>query len=344
MRFSIGLPTCMEGMMYPVPFISPDQLVEVARHAEALGYHSVWGNDHMTTQRYVRSEFSTPPNFWEILVALSFIAAQTRTLRVATGVLVPAMRRDIVVMAKQLATLDQFSGGRLIVGMGVGAYREEFEALHPGWQVRRGDVLEESIQALQLLSRERVASWQGQYYHFENVEMFPKPLQAPLPIYVGGNNENAVRRAALYAQGWMGAGMPAEQMRPNIQRLREIATLHGRDPNTIDIAPQFVACIDRTHEAAVQRFHRSQMFKHLVSLSGSTLKDQVAAGVKFEEMDLIGTPDEIVDKISRLGEVGVTHICGTLFTANSVDEYKDQMQLFADYVMPHFRADQESRP
>ena len=78
MRFSVGLPTCMEGMMYPVPFASPDQLIDIAQYAEKLGYDSVWGNDHMTTQRYVREEFATPPNFWEILITLATIAANTK--------------------------------------------------------------------------------------------------------------------------------------------------------------------------------------------------------------------------------------------------------------------------
>jgi probable F420-dependent oxidoreductase len=335
MRVSLGLPTCMEGMMYPVPFISPDELIEIALLAERLGYHSVWGNDHMTTQRYVRAEFSQPPNFWEILVTLSFIAAETTSLRVATGVLVPAMRRDMVVVAKQLATLDQFSKGRLLVGMGVGAYREEFEALNPDWQVKRGDLLEESIQALQALFMQRSASWRGAYFHFEDVEMFPKPLQSPLPVYVGGNNVNALRRAAVYAQGWMGAGMPVHQLKPAVERLREIASQAGRDPSSIDIAPQFVACIARTHEDAMRRFQASQMYNHLVSLSGTTLKDQVAAGVKFEEIDLIGTASDIIEKIEALRAAGMTHASGLLFPANNIDEYKEQIQWFAEEVIPH---------
>jgi probable F420-dependent oxidoreductase len=335
MRVSLGLPTCMEGMMYPVPFISPDQLIEIAGLAEKLGYHSVWGNDHMTTQRYVRAEFSQPPNFWEILITLSFIAAETTSLRVATGVLVPAMRRDMVVVAKQLSTLDQFSNGRLLVGMGVGAYREEFEALNPDWQVKRGDLLEESIQALQTLFTKRSASWRGTYFHFEDVEMYPKPLQTPLPVYVGGNNVNALRRAALYAQGWMGAGMPVHQLKPAVARLREIASQAGRDPLSIDIAPQFVACIAKTHEDAMRRFQASQMYNHLVSLSGTTLKDQVAAGVKFEEIDLIGTAGDIIEKIEALREAGMTHASGLLFPANNIAEYKEQIQWFAEEVISH---------
>jgi alkanesulfonate monooxygenase SsuD/methylene tetrahydromethanopterin reductase-like flavin-dependent oxidoreductase (luciferase family) len=85
-------------------------LVDLAQHAEKLGYHSVWGNDHMTTQRYVRAEFQSPPRFWELYwLPWLYIAAKTTTLHIATGVLVPAMRRDIVVLAKQLSTLDHFS-------------------------------------------------------------------------------------------------------------------------------------------------------------------------------------------------------------------------------------------
>lgn len=336
MRFSFGLPTCMEGMMYPVPFASPQEIIELAQHAEALGYHSVWGNDHMTTQRYVRAEFAAPPNFWEVLITLSTVAAHTTRLRIATGVLVPAMRRDIVVLAKQLATLDQFSGGRLLVGLGIGAYREEFEALHPGWKVQRAAILEESIQALRLLFSERAASWQGENYRFADVEMYPKPVQSPLPIYIGGNNPNALSRCARYAQGWMGASLPAELIRPQIERLRALAVEAGRDPASIDIAPQFAACIGQSHDAATKQFRASQMYRHLVSLRASTLKDQAEAGAKFEDVNLIGTGADIIEKVSRLGEAGVTHISGILFTANSVSEMKDQMQRFSEEVMAHF--------
>jgi probable F420-dependent oxidoreductase len=334
MRVSFGLPTCMEGMMYPVPFVSAEQIVELAQFAEALGYHSVWGNDHMTTQRYVRAEFDNPPNFWEILITLANVAARTTTLHIATGVLVPAMRRDIVVVAKQLSTLDHFSQGRLLVGMGVGAYREEFEALNPDWQVHRGNLLEESVQALQQLFSQRHVSWQGEYHHFEDVEMYPKPVQDPLPIYIGGNNQNAVRRAALYGQGWMGAGMPPDQLRQSVDRLYQIAADNGRDPSQIDIAPQFVACIASNYEQALQTFRHSQMYKHLVSLSSTTLKDQVAAGARFEEIDLIGGADDILEKIERLREAGATHISGLLFPANSLSELKEQMQRFAEEVVP----------
>jgi probable F420-dependent oxidoreductase len=290
----------------------------------------------MTTQRYVREELAAPPNFWEILITLASIAAHTQTIRIATGVLVPAIRRDIVVMAKQIATLDQFSGGRLLVGLGVGAYREEFEALHPGWDVQRGEILEDCIQALRALFSQRVADWNSKYFTFKNVEMYPKPAQSPLPIYVGGNNPNAARRAALYGQGWMGAGLPPDQLRAHVARLRQIATENGREADSIDIAPQYSACIDSSHELAIRRFRNSQMYKHLASLKATTLKDQVKAGIAFEDTHLIGDRQNIVDKIGRLRDAGATHICGILFTANTPEEMKDQMQRFAEEVIPHF--------
>lgn len=336
MIVSVGLPTCMEGMMYPIPFASPDQIVHIAQHAEALGYHSVWGNDHMTTQRYVRDEFAQPPRFWEPLITYSFLAAHTTRLRFGTGMLVTPMRRDIVVVAKQVATLDHFSAGRFILGLGVGAYREEFEALQPGTRAHRGNMLEESVQALQVLFTQRRASWHGQYYQFEDVELFPKPRQVPLPVYIGGNSPQAAQRAGAYADGWLPAGMPVEQLRGRLALLREAAAANGRDARRIDIAPQLIACIGKTRAAAIDRFRHSQMHKHLISLRNSTLKDQ--AETDLTEANLIGTTSQIVDKVGHLAEAGVTHLCGTYFCADSVSELLDQMQLLAEDVMPHLAA------
>ena len=167
----------MEGLTYPIPFSNPEDLVRIAQHAEALGYHSVWGNDHMTTQHYVRAEFSVPPRFWEPLVTYAYLAAHTKRLRFGTGVLVLPMRRDIVVTAKQIATLDHFSNGRVEIGVGIGAYREEFDALNPQARVHRGDMVVEGVTALRLLFSQRAASFDGKYYKFRDVELFPKPKQ-----------------------------------------------------------------------------------------------------------------------------------------------------------------------
>ncbi len=333
MIVSAGLPTCMAGMMYPVPFAAPDDLIRIAKQAEKLDYHSVWGNDHMTTQRYVRQEFSQPPDFWEPLVTYAYLAAETTTLKFGTGMLISPMRRDIVVVAKQVATLDHFSRGRFMLGFGVGAYREEFEALHPTWKVHRGKLEAESIQAIKHLFANRIASWQGDYFQFEDVEMYPKPLQDPLPIYVGGNNPNASRRAALYGDGWLPAGMPVEHVQAHVNQLQGLVEAQGRSWEEMDVALQLIAYVGKTHEQAVARFRRSQMYNHLVSLSASTLKDQ--AGSQHEETNLIGTAAEVIAKAQRFQAAGVKHLCGTYFCADTVDELLDQMQIFAEDVMPY---------
>jgi probable F420-dependent oxidoreductase len=328
---SVGLPTCMEGLSYPIPFSDPDAVIEIARHAERLGYHSVWGNDHMTTQRYVRAEFPVPPRFWEPLVTYAFVAANTTTLRLGTGVLVLPMRRDIVVLAKQIATLDHFSGGRIEIGVGVGAYREEFEALAPDSDAHRGDMVEEGVKALHCLFSERVSSFDGRYYRFREVELFPKPRQEKLPMYFGGNSEKHLRRVAEAADGWIPAAMEVDRLRRHTARLKELTEAAGRDPGAIAVAPQFVVHVGRNQEDAVARFRQTQMYKHLVSLRQSTLKQQT---VPMEDINLIGSVDVVVQRAKQLQEAGVTHLLGLYFAVDSVKELLDQMQLFAEEVMP----------
>jgi probable F420-dependent oxidoreductase len=329
---SAGLPTGMEGLTYPIPFSEPEAVIRIAQHAERLGYHSVWGNDHMTTQHYVRAEFPVPPRFWEPLITYAFVAANTKTLRLGTGVLVLPMRRDIVVLAKQLATLDHFSGGRLEFGVGVGAYREEFEALWPDSKAHRGDMVEEGVKAIQALFATRSASFEGEYYRFRDVELYPKPLQKKLPIYFGGNSAKHIRRVAESADGWIPAGMEPERLKSMVDEIKEKAAAAGRNPAEIAIAPQYVVHVGKTNDAAIARFRQSQMYKHLVSLGKSTLKAQKS--LPMEDINLIGNPAAVIEKAERLKDAGVTHFLGLYFAANDVQELLDQMQLFAEEVTP----------
>ena len=330
MIVSVGLPTGMEGLTYPIPFSSPERILQIAKHAEALGYHSVWGNDHMTTQHYVRSEYNSPPKYWEPLITNCFVGMATTRLRFGTSLLVLPMRQDIVVVAKQIATLDHFTGGRLEIGIGVGAYREEFEALHPELKAHRGDMVEEGIQALRLLFTERHASFEGMYYNYRDVEMYPKPLQSPFPLYIGGNYVNALRRTALYANGWIPACLHIDRLSHDVSLLQQLCEENGRDWNQMEIAPQYIVCLGKTHKEAVKRFRRSQMYHHLISLSGSTLKEQGQA--THEEINLVGDPAYVLDKALQIKEAGATHLLGLYFATNEFNDLLDQMQFFAEDV------------
>ena len=333
MRVSAGLPTGMEGLTYPIPFSDPENVIRIAVSAEKFGYDSVWGNDHMTTQHYVREEFPVPPRFWEPLMVYSYLASITTRLRFGTGILVTPMRRDIVATAKQICTLDHFSGGRFELGVGIGAYREEFDAVQPDSPLQRGDIVEESITAFNKLFSERVSSFEGSFYRWRDVELYPKPLQKRLPILVGGNNANNIRRAVEQADGWLPAGLHVSQVRKGVATLKEHAERVGRNWREIEVAPQWIVRIENQRPKAIQAFESSQMYKHLVSLRKSTLKEQ--GDIRMEDSNLVGTPAEIIDKANALREAGVTHLLGLYFAANSVDDLVDQMQRFSEDVIPH---------
>lgn len=331
MRFSVAIPTCKEGLSYPLPFAGPEEIVRVAQSAEQLGYHSVWGNDHITAPRYVRETFDQPPNFYEPLIVLAYIAASTRRIKLAPSVIVLPMREPVY-LAKQVATLDVFSGGRFILGVGVGAYREEFEAIHPDLAptAQRGQMVDESLEALVRLFREPVASFAGDYYHFEGIALAPKPLQDPLPLYVGGNNLNAARRAGRWGTGWLPAALEPERIRQGVEVARQAAVEAGRGEIEIDIAPQLMVRIDQTAEKALARFEASQMYRHLHSLSKSTLRQQEIA--RIAENNLIGTPEQILARIERLAGAGVTHCAAMNFISETPADMLEQMAWFHEEV------------
>lgn len=127
MKFGFQLPTGREGLSLPTPFFKPDDFVSIAQTAERLGYDSLWGNDHYAPQDYVRARYPTLPNFFDVFIVLTAVAAATSRIQVGTCVLVLPMR-DLVTVARQAATLDQLSGGRLLLG-GIGAYKEEHDDL-----------------------------------------------------------------------------------------------------------------------------------------------------------------------------------------------------------------------
>jgi probable F420-dependent oxidoreductase len=335
MKFGLGVPTGTEGMMYPVPYADPDQAVDLAVQAERLGFDSVWGNDHVSTQRYVREEFDEPPRFYDPLSYLSFVAARTTTLHLASAVLVMPFRHPVVA-AKQLATLDQLSGGRVICGVGIGAYREEFEAMWQDRAMHRGRFAAEYLDVLELLFTERRVSFKGEYLHVDDVESFPKPAQARLPILSGGNVEGVRRRAALQCDGWIPACLSPAEIATGLAEIRQLANDAGRSLDGFEVAPQLSVSIGRTSEEALQRFDRSQLAAHMRSLAKTTLKGQQGGDVT--ERNLIGTSEQVVAQVQRYAEAGVTTLSALLFACNTVAETLDAMHEFAETVIAPVRA------
>ncbi len=334
MRFSVAIPTCTEGLSFPLPFASAQDVVRIVQAAERLGFHAVWGNDHITAPVYVREEQGRSPRFYEPLISLSYAAAVTSRIRLGTCVIVLPMREPVY-LAKQAITLDVMSRGRLLFGVGVGAYREEFEAIHPDLKGSdRGKIVDESIEALRMLFDQPRASFQGKFYRFEGIELYPKAVQTPMPIYVGGNNPNQVKRTARWGQGWLPASLGVEDLRKGVEMLRRECEAAGRDPSTIDVAPQIMVVMGKDEAEVERRFKNSQMYRHLISLGSSTLRNQQVE--RLQEYNLIGTPQQIIDKIGRLAEAGVTHCAAMNFISDTPDGMIEGLQAFAEEVMPAF--------
>jgi probable F420-dependent oxidoreductase len=333
-KFGVALPNCTEGLCYPTGFTSPEIVIRMAQSAEQLGFDSVWCNDHFTTQHYVRERWPEPPNYYEPLITLTAVAGATKRIRLGTCVIVVPLREPVL-LAKQVATLDVFSHGRVIFGVGVGAYREEFEATYPlRTGQNRGAIHEEGLEALTRLLRDRRASFEGRYLQFKDIELFPKPVQSPLPMWTSGNTRIAAERAGRWCQGWLPAVMPPSTLAEYGAVLRESAEKAGRDPALIEIAPQIALCIGATHEQAVEQFRSSWLYHHFQSLRQSTFKDQDLSGV--ENINLIGTADDIGEKLQTFIAAGCTSFPGLIMSTSTIEDTLDQMQQFGELVLPHF--------
>jgi len=334
MKFSVCISTGFEGVMYPIPFGGPEDLIRQGILCEKLGYHSVWGNDHITTQNYVRDLFpGKVPNFYEPMIVLAAIASATTTLKLGTAIAVLPMREPVY-LAKQAITLDQVSQGRFIMAVGLGAYREEFAAWG-GDRVkgaRRGDMMDEGLEVLHKLFTEERSSYSGKYYSYEDIELAPKSFAQPFPLYIGGHNLESLERVAKYGQGWLGGWRPLHEMEERIALIKRRAAELGRDPSSIEIAPQFSVTIDKTMEAAEKRYMESGLVAHRQSLAytGRDLSHQVKA-------NLVGSPDVILEKVAKLRDIGVDHCSALMFPANSVPEMDEQMEWFATEVMAKFQ-------
>ena len=198
---------------------SPRYLGGVARAAEEIGFDLLTFPEHVVLptqyqsrypyQQYQGDDFKRYPydetSFPEPITALTFVAAVTERIRLGTSVLI-LPQRNPVVLAKQLATLDALSEGRLAVTVGIGWFREEFEAIGAPWPAR-GRRADEYIEAMRALWRDEVASYEGETVRFDRIRCLPKPWRPEGPeIYVGGHSEAAARRAGRLGDGFMPLG------------------------------------------------------------------------------------------------------------------------------------------
>jgi len=223
-------------------------LVDLAVRAEQLGLDSVWTHDHVFNVAHVFERIGGRP-YYEPLTLLAYVAARTTRVRLGTSVLVLPYHHPIR-LAKTAATLDVLSGGRLILGVGVGAVENEMEAMGTPFK-ERGPFTDEAIAAMRTLWREEDPRFDGRYSRFAGMKFSPKPRQKPIPIVVGGVSRAAIRRAARLGDGWQPLGLSPEALAQGMATLREEVRATGRDPAEVPVSIAMSITASTGHRAAL---------------------------------------------------------------------------------------------
>lgn len=246
------------------PSATRENIIAFARRMEALGFDSLWVSDHVVIPRDYASRYpynATGRLGWDDLTLLEplstllFVAAVTERVELGTTVLVLPMRNPVL-HAKIMATLDHLSHGRLILGIGVGWLKEEFEALAEPFE-HRGPRMDEYIQVLKNLWTKDDPSFVGKYYRLGNVACYPKPVRTPHPpIWIGGNTEPALRRAARVGDSWHAAGATPEQIAEALPKLHNYLQAAGRSPEDVPVTVRFGVGAREESAAVVEKLRR----------------------------------------------------------------------------------------
>jgi probable F420-dependent oxidoreductase len=305
MEFGFGLPSRGQAA-------TMQNMRLLAQHVEALSLDSVWVSDHIIVPRQIDSFYPYDPDgrfpsapdqdYYEPLTTLAFLAASTVRVRLGTSVLILPYRNALLT-AKVVSTLDALSGGRVILGVGVGWMEEEFVALGLDTFHQRGAVSDEYIRAFRALWTSDRPSFDGEHVRFADIGFAPKPARQPHPpIWIGGHTPPAIRRAARLGDGWHPIGLrpPAsltpDEMRTAVARLRDETSKAGRNPQDITIS-----------------------FKAPIAFSND--------GGATRQL-LTGSPAAIQDDIGRYADCGVSHMVFDIMTTD-VAEMQRVMERFA---------------
>ncbi|MEZ5557051.1 MAG: LLM class F420-dependent oxidoreductase [Pseudomonadales bacterium] len=305
MEFGIHLPHLGRN-------VGREPLIDFAQAVEAAGYASGWVSDHVCwpaeiASRYPYSDdgsFAPAPDMgWlDPIGTQLFVAGVTSRLRLGFTVLILPYRQPVVT-AKQLATLDVLSGGRLILGCGIGWMAEEAAILGMPWD-RRGARSNEQLELFELLFSQSTPKFNGTFYTLPEVGFEPKPVQSPVPVWVGGNTDAAYRRAARYGSGLHAAFEPRDVVAAAWQRVLQHTEALGRDPAAM-------------------------------TLSLRVYLDTV--GSMDPAKSVHGSPAQMRDQVAAWAEIGVSHLVLDPVAPGGIEGRRDAALRFAESVMPAFQ-------
>ncbi len=296
MRFGIALPNYR-------PVGTRATLTEIAQQAEALGYDSIWATDVVMQTRSPEDERFAYA--LEAITTVAFLAGVTTRIQLGISVLVLPQRNPIVV-AKEVATLDHLSDGRIVLGVGVGYHEMQFRWLGADFH-RRGQRLDEYIQAMRELWTATEPRFEGQYVAFSDAVFLPRPVQPQgPPIVIGGSSPAVLRRVARLADGWHPVGLTPAQYAEGMTQIRAIA--NGRP---IEGSLRIRTVVDRKLDVKM-------------------------GGDSAVQVSLDGAPAEIRARIEEYQAAGVDHLVAS-FESDDLPTILEDMRRFAADVCPAFR-------
>ena len=290
------------------PLANPDTIMQLARHAEDAGFELVWVADHVAFPVSFKSEYpySAKGGFptrhsdplMEPVASMAVLVGATRRVRIGTAALIMPYRNPVL-LARMLVTLDQFSGGRIILGAGVGWLEEEFKVLGANDFRRRGRVTDEYLEIFKAVCAGGEVGYRGETYAFEPVFSSPGSVQRPHPpILIGGLSNAALRRVVRLGNGWLAVSAPPEKLGERLAVLRQMAGEAGRPISDISLVYKMFLGIDEpklgpfdTREPGtgslaqitddVKRLRELGFGKIIVRYRGSSAADQMSQIDRF---------------------------------------------------------------
>jgi probable F420-dependent oxidoreductase len=287
-------------------------VLDLAVRAEELGYDSIFVGDSILARARL-----------EAIATLSAIAARTKRIKLGTAVLLPALRHPVQV-AYQVATLDIISGGRVILGCGIGPpdsakCEHEFETMGVPYR-KRMFYMQEHMTLMRRLWSEDNVTFQGRYYQCENVTLEPKPIQRPIPIWISAKTaETAWKRVARFGDGWFPNRVSPEEFSETWEKIRKEAESLGRNPGTP--AWYMTTCLDDSKEKALKAAEEFLLAYYYTPFWGDSL----------EKWGVFGPAQALIDRINAFIAHGARHI-SVRFTHK--DQAK-QFERFTKEVLPH---------
>ena len=308
------------------PLASPAALLETALLSESLGFDSVWVHDHLAWPSHRRTHFAAgsieavrdqPPYFFESLSVLAVLAGATRRVRLGTSGLVLPWR-DPRVLAKQLATIHEMSGGRLVAGVAIGRFEDEFEAQQVPYR-QRGRITDEHLACLAaILDASPVTTFQGARVQMAGAEYFPKPRD--FPIWICGMSAQAHQRVVRYGRGWLPGALTPEEYGAASRALAGRLTEAGRSPGEIAWGLEIFTSLAPTDGEAQAIARRS-------------LEHQWGDAVSGAAHTLVGSPETIARRMHEYRAAGVTHF-EVKFLCHDLDMMHGMIRSYAGDVVP----------